>query len=167
MFIPVLLTNEFLYEKSKGNIDMDGDTFKAILMNNSFKFDPSIHGKLSYVTSHQLLTENGYTQNDKTLAGVSITRYNGTNRIYVKWSDVTWTASGGAIISASAIIYDDTHPDDIVVGGFYFGEVLIAPDTEFVKLRDIVLSIGRVPDRDTFTTTTTTTSSTTTTTTAP
>ena len=164
MSINSLLSDRFIRERSLGNVDMDADTFKVILMDSSFKYLPASHGTLSDVTSHQIATGNGYTQNNKTLTGVNI----GTGSpSTITWNDVTWTASGGSIGPVGGmVIYDDTHANDIVMGCCDFGQDYTVPDGQDFELRDISLEVNRDPSRDTITTTTTT-SSTTTTTTAP
>lgn len=162
-----LLSNRYLYEKQLGLVDMDTHIFKVILMNSTFKFDPDSDDTLADITADQLTTANGYTQNDKTLSGVSVTRDDTNNRVDTTFNDVTWTANGGSIgPTGAAAIYDDSHANDIIVGVCDFGQNYTIPDGQDFELRDILFRSTRVPDRDTFTTTTTTTSSTTTTTTA-
>jgi hypothetical protein len=60
----------------------------------------------------QLATANGYTQNDKALASVTLNLVT-TNDAAFDAADVSWTASGGAIGPARyAMIYNDTDADD-------------------------------------------------------
>ena len=91
---PVWTPHAF-YRVCSADIDMQNDTFKAILMDNSFFFLPKSHSKLSDVTAHQIATGNGYTQNDKTLTGGTLTEDSANFRAYRTFNGVSWTASGG------------------------------------------------------------------------
>jgi hypothetical protein len=59
----------------------------------------------------QISTANGYTQNTKTLTGVAVTSVT-TNDAKFDADDVSWTASGGSIAAAFAMVYNDTDTDD-------------------------------------------------------
>jgi len=103
-------------------VDKANDVFKAILMNNTFTFDKDAHATLADVTASQLTTGNGYTQNDKTLTGVSVSEDDTNDRSATTWDNVTFTASGGDIGPTGAmIVYDDTTTDDTVVGCVDYG----------------------------------------------
>ena len=59
----------------------------------------------------QLATANGYTQNSMALTGVAVT-ITTTDDATFDANDVTWTASGGSIAAAFAMVYNDTDTDD-------------------------------------------------------
>ena len=59
----------------------------------------------------QIATANGYTQDTKTLASVAVTTIT-TDDGKFDADDVTWTASGGSIAAAFAMVYNDTDTDD-------------------------------------------------------
>jgi hypothetical protein len=59
----------------------------------------------------QISTANGYTQDTKTLTGVAVTTVT-TNDAKFDADDVSWTASGGSIAAAFAMVYNDTDTDD-------------------------------------------------------
>ena len=59
----------------------------------------------------QLATANGYTQNTMTLAGVTVT-ITTTDDATFDANDVSWTATGGSIAAAFAMVYNDTDTDD-------------------------------------------------------
>jgi len=122
-------SNHFKYQLAIGNVDFASDIFKMILMNTTFAFDEDVHATLADVTSDQLATGYGYTQDTKELAGVSVSEDDGNDRAAITWNNVVWTASGGSIgSSGAAIIYDDTTADDTIVGCIDFGEDLVASD---------------------------------------
>jgi hypothetical protein len=59
----------------------------------------------------QLSTANGYTQDTKTLSGAAVSIVN-TDDAKFDADDVTWTASGGSIAAAFAMVYNDTDTND-------------------------------------------------------
>lgn len=118
-------SNKLKYLLASKIIDFANDSFKIILMGTGFTFDKDTHHGYADVSASELSTGNGYTQNTKTLAGVAVTEDDTDDRCEITWSNVTWTASGGAIgPSPGAIIYDDTvttPTDDPIVGYIDFG----------------------------------------------
>lgn len=118
-------SNKLKYLLASKIIDFANDSFKIILMDTGFTFDKDSHHGYADVSASELSTGNGYTANTKTLAGVSVTEDDTDDRCEITWSNVTWTASGGAIgPSPGAIIFDDTvttPTDDPIVGYIDFG----------------------------------------------
>ncbi|MCC7570630.1 hypothetical protein KO465_04740 [Candidatus Micrarchaeota archaeon] len=110
---------------AKKAIDFENDSFKIILMASGFAFDEDAHESYADVSTFELSSGNGYTQNDKTLSGVTVTEDDANNRCSVTWDNVVWTASGGAIgPTPGAIIFDDTVTTptaDPIVGYIDFG----------------------------------------------
>ena len=122
MAIVVTVPNHFKYLLATKAIDFANDAFKIILMNTTFAFDKDTHATLADVTADQLSTGYGYTQDNKTLSGVTVTENDTTDKATAVWSDITWTASGGAIgPTGAAIIFDDTVSGDPVVMCIDFG----------------------------------------------
>jgi len=119
------LSNKMKYLLATKVIDFSGDSFKIILMATGFTFNKDTHHGYADVSASELAGGNGYTQNDKTLAGVAVTEDDTDDRCEVTWDNVTWTASGGSIgPSPGAIIFDDTVTTptaDPVVGYIDFG----------------------------------------------
>jgi hypothetical protein len=79
---------------------------------SAFSFDATDTTKvLAEGGATQLSTANGYTQNNKALASVTLNLVT-TNDGVFDAADVSWTASGGAIGPARyAMIYNDTDAD--------------------------------------------------------
>jgi hypothetical protein len=97
-------------------------SFKIILMNNSFTFNEDNHGLYANVSSSELATAYGYTQATKSLGTLTVARNDTDNSINVTYNPVSWTAVNGNIgPSNGAIIYDDTHADDLIIGYIDFG----------------------------------------------
>lgn len=138
MAIVSTLSNHFKYMKDTKKVDMETDVFKAILMDSTFAFNPDTHATLADVTAHQLATGNGYTQNDKTLAGVTVIEDDANDRSATTWTNVTWTASGGNIGPTGAlVIYDDTTSDDTVVGCIDFGTDYTVADGSSLQFQNL------------------------------
>lgn len=141
MAIVATLSNHFKYMQSTKEIDFESDTFKIILMDSAFSFDPDAHATLANVTANQLASGNGYTQNDKALAGVTVTEDDTGDRARVTWTNATWTASGGSIGPAgAAIIYDDTTSDDTVVGCIDFGTDYTIADGSSLQFQNLAFN---------------------------
>ena len=115
-------SNKIKYLLATKAIDFLNDSFKIILMASGFVFNKDTHHGYADVSASELATGYGYTRNTKTLAGVAVTEDDTDDRCEVTWSNVTWTASGGAIgPTPGAIIFDDTVTDDPIVGYIDFG----------------------------------------------
>ncbi len=133
-----VLSNRWKYERDLGAVDMSADEFIIILMNNTFTFDKDTHETLADVTTDQLATGNGYTQNNEVLAGVSVAQNDTDDRSETTWDDVSWTAASGSIGPTGAfIIYDNTHASDIVMGCGDFGTDYTIPDGQSFEIRNL------------------------------
>ena len=119
------ISNKMKYLLATKAIDFSADSFKIILMATGFVFNADTHHGYADVSASELATGYGYTRNTKTLAGVAVTEDDTDNRTEVTWSNVTWTASGGAIgPTPGAIIFDDTVTTptaDPIIGYIDFG----------------------------------------------
>lgn len=116
------VANKFKYLLATKQIDFANDSFKIILMQSGFTFDPDTHHLYSDVSASELATANGYVANTKTLGTATVTEDDTDNRTEVTWANVTWTASGGSIgPTPGAIVFDDTVANDPLVGYIGFG----------------------------------------------
>ncbi|HMT19637.1 MAG TPA: hypothetical protein PKE20_00070 [Promineifilum sp.] len=106
------LYNEFKEELLLGNIDMDGHTFKMILVTG---YTPNIdsHNALSDVSANEE-SGGGYTAGGATLSNKTVTKDTANDRAKFDADDVTWTALNVGTPS-HAILYDDTHATDCLV----------------------------------------------------
>lgn len=107
-----------MYAKAKlalanGEIDFDTHAFKINLYLSSSNCDTlTAHDQLSDLTN-QVATAFGYTQDTK---AVTITTADASGTITIdETTNPVWTASGGSITARFAVIYDDTHANDIPV----------------------------------------------------
>lgn len=138
MAVVTTVSNHTAYQLGVGNIDFSNDVFKIILMNTTFAFNKDTHATLADVTADQLATGNGYTQNNYTLAGVTVTEDDTLDGLTVTWDNAVWTASGGSIgPTGAAVIYDDTTTDDTVLMCIDFGIDITVPDTLTLTVESI------------------------------
>ncbi len=138
----VTFSNHVKYQMAIGNINLPGDTLKAILMDTSFAFDKDAHATLADVSASQIAAGNGYTQNDKTLTNVAVAEDDANDKAEMTCDDPSWTASGGSIGPFGAmIIYDDTPADDTVVACIDFGTDYTITDGASFTPQDIKLSL--------------------------
>lgn len=77
------------------------------------------------VGATQLATANGYTQNSRALAGITVTTVT-TNGAKFDANDVQWTAATGNIAGEFGLLYDDTAADDPPMFHINFGEIITA-----------------------------------------
>jgi len=104
-----IASNKLKFLLASKIIDFANDSFIIILMQSGFVFDKDTHHGYADVSVSELATANGYTVKTKELAGVAVTEDDTDDRCEITWSNVAWTASGGAIgPTPGAIIFDDT-----------------------------------------------------------
>lgn len=137
------VANNLKYFLLKKEIDFDADVFKIVLMNSSFIFDPDTHEEYADVSGDELGTANGYTAGGYTLAGVAVTRSDPNDRVDVTWDNPFWVASGGAIgPSKGAVIYDDTHANNVIVGFIDFGSPYSQADGGTLTINGVTVRLS-------------------------
>jgi len=123
------VTQNFLYLLAKGDVDLDTDALKIILMDTGFVYNRATHHEYSDVSASELGAGNGYLQKTEAMAGISISRNDTLYKVTITWTNPAWTASGGAIgPSPGAFILDDTVTDDPLVCYIDFGGEGTEPD---------------------------------------
>lgn len=139
--------NSFKSMLLKGQIDGDGDTFKIILMNSSYTFDPDNHSAYANVSAWELTNGSGYTTGGATLSGVTVTKDDSGNVGKIAWSDAQWNATG-TLVPAGAIIYDDSTSTgsgddytDAIVAYIDAGGTYTIPSGAPVFVKNIVITL--------------------------
>ena len=113
MAITLTLSNHYKYQLMKKKIDLSVDTLVMILMNNTYAFDKDADATLANIAADQLSTGNGYTQNAKELANLSLSEDDANDKGSMTCDDVSWTASGGSIgPTGAAVLLDFSALDD-------------------------------------------------------
>lgn len=108
-----------------------GDSY-IINLYTAFTFDATATTKTAAESgATQVSTANGYTQNTKALANVSINTVT-TNDANFDADDVTWNATGAGITAGHALIYNDTDANDPPVAYINFdGSQTAGAGTDF------------------------------------
>lgn len=117
--------DEFVGNLGQKLIDLDTDTFKAILSNTSF--DDAVVDELLDIT--QIANGNGYTTGGVTLANPTWAETGAGTGIW-QWTvdDFSWTASGGSLVFQWVVFYDDTSTNDKLIGYIDYGVALTITD---------------------------------------
>jgi hypothetical protein len=100
-----------IYNRFKANlmnkeVDLEADTIKVALYNNSHSFTAT---DTDYTTTNELATAGGYTQGGAALAGKAVTEAATT-----KWdaTDLAWTSA--SFTAYHAVIYDSSVSNDLI-----------------------------------------------------
>ena len=130
MAVTLTVSNEFKFEKGKGMVDFSSDSFKIILMESGFVFDPDADGVYADISAEEITSAGGYTVGGYALSTTTAwNQDNANDRAYIEWTDKVFTASGAAFDTfCAAIIYDDDHGSDVIVGCIEFGTDIDVPD---------------------------------------
>lgn len=107
------------------------DTYKVKLY-SSATFDAT-NTTLAGITGTEATAGTGYTAGGQALTGVAVTTVT-TNDAKFDADDVTWTASGGSITAAYAVIYNDTDANDPPLAFIDFDGSQSAGDTTDFKI---------------------------------
>ena len=115
-----------IYNRFKANlmnkvVDLEGDTIKVTLYDNSHSFTAA---DTDYTTDNELATTGGYTQGGATLASKAVTEAATT-----KWDadDVAWTSA--TFTAYHAVIYDSTASNDLIASIDFGGAKVVAAGT--------------------------------------
>lgn len=121
--------HEFKKHLADGTIDLDSNTFKALLSNTAPV--PGTEDFRNDVTD--IAAGNGYTAAGLTLAGVTWTETGAGLGVWrFNANDFAWTAAGGSIGPFRyVIVYKSTGTDttDALVGYWDYGSALTLTDT--------------------------------------
>lgn len=133
MAVTISLYDSFKEYLGDGTIDLDGHSFKVMLLTNSASFSAG-HSVLADISGNQISSGSGYTSGGAALTGVTWGQTGGTAKFDA--DDAAWTASGGAITAYKAALYDDTQSSPVkpLMAFIDFGGVQTANDGAQFKL---------------------------------
>lgn len=98
---------QFKLALGKKQIDLSADTFKVALFQSTSDCGNANHSTAKYADfTNQVANANGYTTGGASAGAGTYTNSSGTETFDT--GDVSWTASGGSIVSRFAVLYDDT-----------------------------------------------------------
>lgn len=108
-----------IYNRFKANlmnkeVDLEADTIKCALLNNSHSFDAT-HNTWSQVVANQI-TGTGYTSGGATISGAAVTQASTTK---FDANDTVWTSA--SLTAYHAVIYDYTHASYDLICSIDFG----------------------------------------------
>jgi len=118
-----------IYNRFKANlmnkiVDLEADTLKIILLDNSHSFTAT-HNVLGDVSANELPTAGGYTQQTKTVDNGAVTQAATTD---FDADDVAWTSA--TFTAYHAVIYDDTvGTADLILSIDFGGAQTVAAGT--------------------------------------
>ena len=108
-----------IYNRFKANLmnkelDLEADTIRVMLLNNSHSFTAT-HNTKSDISANEI-SGTGYTANGASLANKAVTQAATT-----KWDadDIAWSSS--SFTAYHAVIFDDTHATDDLICSIDFG----------------------------------------------
>ena len=109
-----------IYNRFKANlmnkvVDLEADTIKVILLNNSHSFTAT-HNVLTDISANELAGSGGYTTGGATLASGAVTQAATTK---FDATDVSWTSA--TFTAYHAALYDDTVATDDLIASIDFG----------------------------------------------
>ncbi len=111
------LYNSFLFDVTTGNIDLNTDTFYAMLVTSAYTFNQDTHTRRSDITNEVVGT--GYTAGGQALTGVTVTQDNTGNRVWFDCNDPSWPSA--TITARGMVVYKRrgglASADELV--GFY------------------------------------------------
>jgi len=144
MSVVATISNRFLEQYAGGISDLSSNVIKAILLDGSQTFNPATDDTLSDVTSQQLATGSGYTQDEKTLSGATITRDDSENTVTISFDDITWIAAGGDIGPFEhLVLYDDTTSDDTIIVSYNLNETITISSGDGYQFNDLSIELSQ------------------------
>ncbi|MBI4822672.1 MAG: hypothetical protein HY805_00350 [Nitrospirae bacterium] len=99
-----VIYNSFKKKIADGNIDLDTDTIKVLLVTSAYVPDQDLHDFKDDVTNE--ITGTGYTAGGQALANKTVTQDNTNNKAVFDADDVVWASS--SLTARGAVIYKDT-----------------------------------------------------------
>lgn len=114
-----LLFNSFIDDVARGNIDLDTDTFKVMLVTSTYAPDKDTHTKRSNVTNE--VVGAGYTTGGVASAA-TVTKDTANDKVTIAFASVNWSTS--TITARGAVIYKSrggASSADELVGYVDFG----------------------------------------------
>lgn len=98
-----LIYNSFWDDVVRGLLDVDGATFKVMLVTSAYTEDKDAHLLRSSVTG-EVAAGNGYTAGG-VAAAVTVTKDTANDRIDISLAGATWTTGAGQTLTARKAVY--------------------------------------------------------------
>jgi hypothetical protein len=123
-----LIYNSFHEDLARGNIDMDTNTFKMMLVTSTYTPNKDTHADRADVTNE--VSGTGYTAGGKTVT-CTVARDNANDRTTLTFAAESWTSS--TITARGAVVYKSTGTaaNDLLVFYNDFGGDITTSNTTF------------------------------------
>jgi len=123
-----LIYNSFHEDLARGNIDMDTNTFKMMLVTDSYTPNKDTHADRDDVTNE--VSGTGYTSGGKTVT-CTVARDNANDRTTLTFAAESWASS--TITARGAVVYKSTGTaaNDLLVFYNDFGGDITTSNTTF------------------------------------
>ena len=103
-----IVYNKFLHNLFTKKIDLEGDTLKLMLLEDTYTPDKD-HNIYSDVSGYQVLSGSGYTTGGEILTGATVTENDSGNNSSFDGDNITWASLTKSF--RYAILYDNTLTD--------------------------------------------------------
>ena len=101
LFMADVIFNSFKKDIANGNIDLDTDTIKVMLVASAYTPDQDLHTKRSDITNE--IAGTGYSAGGAALANKTVTQDNTNNKGIFDADDLVWAAS--TLTARGAVLY--------------------------------------------------------------
>jgi hypothetical protein len=133
-----LIYNSFHEDLARGNMDLDADTFKMLLVTSSYTPNKDTHGKRNSVTNE--VSGTGYTAGGKTVT-CTVARDNANDRTTLTFAAESWANS--TITARGAVVYKSrggaSSADELVFYNDFGGDITTSDTTFSVGVSTITL----------------------------
>ena len=107
-----ILTNEYLYQKGAGAVDLANDTIKAVLLDNTYTQNKD-HTAYSDVSGSEV-SGTGYTAGGKEITGKAWVKNNTGDYAWLDCDDLSWSSITVSGVTQLALI--DTTVSNLLIG---------------------------------------------------
>jgi membrane protein implicated in regulation of membrane protease activity len=138
-----LVYNSFWDQALRGQLDVDGATYKVMLTTSAYVEDKDAHIFRSAVTN-EVAAGAGYTAGGET-ATVTVTKDTANDRIDIVLGGVTWTTTAGTTLTARKAVYYTvvgTAGTDQLVAVIDFGSDQVASNGGTLSLSNSTIRLN-------------------------
>lgn len=130
MAIPFVPFDNFIGDVGNGAVDLDSDTFKAVLTNVAPDFNDD--EVLADIT--QIANGNGYTTNGVTITGVTWTEY-APGKWQFDSADFEWENNGGGSMAEFQWVVIYSAANGCLCGYYNYGSGIIVPTGTIFRMQ--------------------------------
>jgi len=121
-----LIYNSFKKQIMNGDIDLDNDSIKVMLVYQAYTPNADTHNEITDVTNE--ISGTGYVAGGRALSGLSVSQDNGDNEGVWDAANVIWASS--SLSAYGAVLYDTTAASALICY-FDFGSYQVSSSGTF------------------------------------